>query len=73
MGLTGLTNFNPTIDPKDQYVDEEQTQTYYDYFMEYALNALTQVAASPTPPRRTASPWSCLRPVGRPMTPPLPT
>lgn len=45
MGLTGLTNFNPSLDPKDQYVDEEQTQTYYDYFMESALNALTQVAA----------------------------
>ena len=34
MGITGLTNFNPATDPKDQYVDEEQTQTYYDYFME---------------------------------------
>ena len=45
MGLTGLTNFDPTVDPKEQYVDEEQTQTYYDYFMESALNALTQVAA----------------------------
>lgn len=45
MGITGLTNFNPATDPKDQYVDEEQTQTYYDYFMESALNALTQVAA----------------------------
>lgn len=45
MGITGLTNFNPNLDPKDQYVDEEQTQTYHDYFMESALNALTQVAA----------------------------
>ena len=45
MGITGLTNFNPSLDPKDQYVDEEQTQTYHDYFMESALNALTQVAA----------------------------
>lgn len=45
MGITGLTNFNPATDPKDQYVDEEQTQTYYDYFMESALDALTQVAA----------------------------
>ena len=45
MGITGLTNFNPSLDPKDQYVDEEKTQTYYDYFMESALDALTQVAA----------------------------
>ncbi len=45
MGITGLTNFNPSQDPKDQYVDEEQSQTYHDYFMESALKALTQVAA----------------------------
>ena len=42
---TGSAAFDPSIDLHTQYVDEDQTQSYYDYFMEQATSQLTQVAA----------------------------
>lgn len=39
------TAFDIQGDLREQYVDEEQTQSYYDYFMEQAIEELTQVAA----------------------------
>ena len=38
-------SFDPQTDLREQYVDEEQTQTYYDYFLEQAITDLTEVAA----------------------------
>ena len=38
-------SFDATADLKEQYVDEEQTQTYYDYFLEQAIESLKEVAA----------------------------
>lgn len=40
---SGMT-FDTTTDLREQYVDEEQTQTYYDYFMEQAIESLKQVS-----------------------------
>lgn len=39
------SSFDTQTDLREQYVDEEQTQTYYDYFMNLAIQDLTQVAA----------------------------
>ena len=38
-------SFDVTADLKEQYVDEEQTQTYYDYFLEQAIENLKEAAA----------------------------
>lgn len=38
-------SFNPNGDLKTQYVDAEQTQSYYDYFAQLAKENATQVAA----------------------------
>ena len=43
--IFGTSSFDPTQDLHTQYVDEEQTQSYYDYFMEQAMSSLTQAAA----------------------------
>ncbi|MGN8895384.1 peptidylprolyl isomerase [Flavonifractor sp. HCP28S3_F3] len=43
--LTGSAPFDPTGDLHTQYVDEEETQSYYDYFMDQAIENLTKVAA----------------------------
>ena len=37
-------SFDSTAGLKEQYVDEEQTQTYYDYFLEQATESLREVA-----------------------------
>ena len=42
---SGGMSFDSTADLKEQYVDEEQTQTYYDYFMEQAIQSLKEAAA----------------------------
>lgn len=39
------TSFDPQTDLREQYVDEEKTQTYYDYFMEQAIKSLKEAAA----------------------------
>ena len=39
------TAFDTTQDLREQYVDEEQTQSYHDYFMEQAIQELTRVTA----------------------------
>ena len=41
----GTSSYDSTVDPAEQYVDEAQTQTYHDYFLEQAVNALTEAAA----------------------------
>ena len=41
----GISDFDPEVDPAEQYVDADQTQTYRDYFIEQAVEALTQRAA----------------------------
>lgn len=41
---TGTASFDPSGDLKTQYVDEEQTQSYYDYFLEQVMDTLTEVA-----------------------------
>ena len=45
MAQYGMSTFDPSVDPKEQYTDEEQTTTYYDKFMESAQNSLVQVTA----------------------------
>ena len=42
---TGSAAFDPSGDLHTQYVDEEKTQSYYDYFMDQAISQLTNVAA----------------------------
>lgn len=42
---TGSAPFDPSGDLRTQYVDADQTQSYYDYFLEQATSQLTQVAA----------------------------
>lgn len=42
---TGGAAFDPAADLHTQYVDEEQTQSYYDYFMEQAMTQLLEAAA----------------------------
>lgn len=37
--------FDPNVDYKAQYVDDEQTQTYHDYFLEQAKNEVTRIVA----------------------------
>lgn len=39
------SSFDPSADLHTQYVDTEQTQSYYDYFMEQAISQLTTAAA----------------------------
>ena len=41
----GISDFDPEVDPAEQYVDADQTQTYRDYFIEQAVEALTQRSA----------------------------
>ena len=41
----GTSDFDPEVDPAEQYVDADQTQTYRDYFIEQAVEALTQRSA----------------------------
>ena len=41
----GTVSFDLSGDLKTQYVDEEQTQSYHDYFLEQAMDDLTEVAA----------------------------
>lgn len=43
--MFGLATFDPSADLHTQYVDEEETQSYYDYFMEQATTQLTEAAA----------------------------
>ena len=44
---TGSVAFDPTGDLRKQFVDdEEETQSWHDYFLEQAMTALTQVAAT---------------------------
>ncbi len=43
--MLGTASFDPTGDLHTQYVDEEETQSYYDYFLEKAVDSLTQAAA----------------------------
>ena len=43
--MFGVTLFDPSEDLHTQYVDEEKTQSYYDYFMEQAVSKLTNAAA----------------------------
>ena len=41
----GMSSFDTSVDPAEQYRDEAQTQTYHDYFLDQAVTALTQAAA----------------------------
>ncbi|WP_297212084.1 peptidylprolyl isomerase [uncultured Flavonifractor sp.] len=43
--MFGGAAFDPTADLHTQYVDEEETQSYYDYFLEQAVERLTEAAA----------------------------
>lgn len=43
--MFGAPTFDPSADLHTQYVDEEKTQSYYDYFMEQAISQLTEAAA----------------------------
>lgn len=43
--MLGSSNFDPSVDPKEQYTDEEQTTTYYDQFMQSAQERLIRVTA----------------------------
>ena len=44
---TGSVAFDPTGDLRKQFVDdEEETQSWHDYFLEQAMTTLTQVAAT---------------------------
>ena len=45
MAQYGLSSFDPSVDPKEQYTDDEQTTTYYDKFMESAQDSLIRVTA----------------------------
>ncbi len=44
-GLTYESSFDPRGDMKTQYVDEEQSQSYYDYFCQQAKENATEVCA----------------------------
>ena len=45
MAQYGISTFDPSVDPREQYVDEEQTTTYYDQFIESAQSDLIRVTA----------------------------
>ena len=45
MSMYGLSSFDPSADPAQQYRDEAQTQSYHDYFLEQATTALKAAAA----------------------------
>ena len=40
-----LSSFNPQEDARTQYVDEAQTQSYYDKFLNEAMESMASVAA----------------------------
>ena len=41
----GMSSFDTSVDPAEQYRDEAQTQTYHDYFLDQAVTALTSQTA----------------------------
>lgn len=41
----GLSSFDPSVSDREQFADADQTKTYYDQFMETALDQLKQVTA----------------------------
>ena len=43
--LYGLSAFDASTDPAEQYRDEAQTQTYHDYFVDQAVTSLTSLTA----------------------------
>lgn len=45
MSMYGMSSFDSSVDPAEQYRDEAQTQTYRDYFLEQATTALKAAAA----------------------------
>ena len=45
MSMYGMSSFDSSVDPAEQYRDEAQTQTYHDYFLEQATTQLKTVAA----------------------------
>ena len=53
------TGFDASLDPKDQVKDEESGETWHDYFLDQAIDSLTQITmlnhsaqkrATPCPP-----------------------
>lgn len=44
-GIEYETTFDASVDPREQYVDDEQTQTFHDYFKEQAKENAIQVCA----------------------------
>ena len=45
LSMYGMSSFDNSVDPAEQYRDEAQTQTYRDYFLEQATTALKAAAA----------------------------
>lgn len=45
MAQYGFGSFDASVDPKEQYVDAEQTTSYYDKFMQSAMDSLTTLSA----------------------------
>ena len=41
----GISSFDASVDPKEQYTDAEQTTSYYDQFVDSALDQLTRITA----------------------------
>lgn len=39
MSMYGMSSFDSSVDPAEQYRDEAQTQTYHDYFLEQATTS----------------------------------
>lgn len=42
-GMEYTVSFDPEADLKTQYVDEEQSRSYYDYFLEYAKSGAVEI------------------------------
>lgn len=45
MAQYGMSSFDPSVDAKEQYTDEEQTTTYHDKFMQSAMDSLVSMTA----------------------------
>ena len=51
-----VQGFDSTVDPKDQIQDEETGTTWHDYFLQSAIDALTENTMIRHEPRRKATP-----------------
>ena len=53
--MYGLYDFDYSADPKDQIYDEKTGETWHDYFVSAAKEALVYITVCPTPPRPRAT------------------